>query len=342
MSVLQIDPSNRLRNNNSPCFNFDFVRLGSAPPYRRNSRISVDTTVLPILSHRSNIALSRIAKSTTGRSPVQLSNEKAVNIGIRASIKGGVDVIDSIETISKKKSDNIIIKQKNLHVAHDAMKTSQEMTSPKDRFGGMRVNQRSNHITEKNKYTLQTDQQVNSVNTHEKLKIAGVGFSVDTMNNQDHMLPTQSRLLAHNRHAKLKEGNKFCQRGTLNVEAVRKEADRQFYYRKRTDPSNSGNNQQISSVQLAKKTELFQRKTSKTEMSKSNNSTVTIGEYLKLENERYSADEKIVKKILFQRWLRNLQLYIGKFAPIHLELSPLEPIQSDVADDSSSSSSSSS
>lgn len=52
--------------------------------------------------------------------------------------------------------------------------------------------------------------------------------------------------------------------------------------------------------------------------------TASINEYLKVENARYTAEEKFVKSVLFQKWLKRVQRYIGKFQPVHIEIETTE------------------
>jgi len=264
---------------NSPCFNINIGRLGSAPPYRRhNNTMTTEATLLPKLNGHWSPADSRVYNKT--------DSYNRIYYGTKTPRKS---------TASPKKS------RVNDHKLVERQKTvATSITTA-------RSNHRKDTVTMKRLVALNgkiQDRQATALRV-DKLKIQGVG-----VNGPIQRSPTK---LQADRNTTKKIDTTELVSPLLN--ALRTDNTQSAQYKKllnRNSFLSAKHPTQIINKTSAKprletrysldEQKLLERRGS------DEKTLLTIREYLRRENARYIKEEESVKKILFQNWLHNIQI----------------------------------
>ena len=287
----------------SPCFNIDFIRLGSAPPYRKSNLLPELSNVTPRSVRLQEKKLER-KKSSLSYNDVKdgdkdkntTSNKKhhiTKNNSRRLNHLGKPDMDSKFnKDNNNNNTKNSVLKERTGHHSTEHVLTPRRV--------GKAVLARQSFNSRDALLICKNEQRCSGA--YDKLKIAGIAIT------KSKMLPNGQKSEKSGTYPN--EFPKTVEKQKSN--SILKYPSRpDFYYRKRN--SNLSNNQNTRTLNYVghtiKRAELFHRGCHKFENDTEVN---TLDEYCRLEDQRYYIEAQNIKKFLFQRWLSNIEGHLDE------------------------------
>lgn len=286
----------------SPCFDIDFIRLGSAPPYRKSNLLPELSNVTPRSVRLQEKKLER-RKTSVSYNDVK-DGDKDKNITFYKKEHITKSNTRRLNHLGKPDKDSKFSKDSN-DIKSSVLKERTGHHSPEHVLIPRRVSKtvlaRQSFNSKDSLLTYKNEQRCSEA--YDKLKIAGIAI-------------TKSKVLPNDQKSD-KNGNytnefpKTVEKQKNNFSILKHTSRPDFYYRKRnSNLSNNKNTRTLNYVgHTIKRAELFHRAYHKFE----NNSEVnTLDEYCRLEDQRYYIEAQNIKKFLFQRWLSNIEGHLDE------------------------------
>ena len=286
----------------SPCFNIDFTRLGSAPPYRKSNLLPELSNVTPRSVRLQEKKLERKKSSLSYNDVKDGGKDKNITSNKRdhttKSNNRRLNHLGKPDMDSKFNKDNNDIKS-NVLKERTGHHSTEHVITP--RRVSKAVLARQSFNSKDALLTCKNEQRCSGA--YDKLKIAGIAITKSKMLPNDQK-SEKNGMYSNEFHKEVEE-----QKNSFSILKHLSKPD--FYYRKRnSNLSTNKNTRALNYVgHTIKRAELFHRGYHKFE---NDNEVNTLDEYCRLEDQRYYIEAQNIKKFLFQRWLSNIEGHLDE------------------------------